>query len=75
MIQGYLTLRWNDSRIKVTGNREENGDLNLDLNCVDSFWKPDVWIESLVYFGTHKIMGDLAKLKIKKDHEVEYWQR
>ncbi len=75
LLSGYLTLRWNDSRVTVTGKRESDGSVILDKTCLDVLWTPDIWIEFLNDFRTQDVMGDLARLHITKEHEIEYWQR
>ncbi|XP_059087924.1 glycine receptor subunit alpha-2-like [Tigriopus californicus] len=73
-VQGFFTLKWNDSRVSVTGQPESNGNVILAANCVHLLWTPDVWIQDLVSFGKHSIIGQLARLIIHKNKEIEYWQ-
>ena len=54
---GYLTLRWNDTRVKVTGERESDGTVILDKSCLAAVWTPDIWIERLVEFKQQKVTG------------------
>ena len=75
-VQGYLRLRWNDTRLSVrAADRESDGAVLLDERCIDALWTPDVWIESLVSFKRQQVMRDLARLVVMGDHEVQYWQR
>ena len=59
-MNGYLTLVWNDTRVKVTGAKEEDGTVILDKSCLNALWTPDIWVESLVEFTQQKVTG--AKL-------------
>ena len=54
---GYLTLVWNDTRVKVTGTKEEDGTVILDKSCLNALWTPDIWVESLVEFTQQKVTG------------------
>ena len=54
---GYITLLWNDTRVKVTGERESDGTVILDKSCLNAVWTPDIWIERLVEFTQQKVTG------------------
>ena len=56
-MNGYLTLQWNDTRVKVTGERESDGTVILDKSCLGAVWTPDIWIERLVEFTQQKVTG------------------
>lgn len=44
-MQGYLTLAWNDSRIEITGEPDDLGEVHLRDECRNIIWTPDVWIQ------------------------------
>ena len=59
---GYITLLWNDTRVKVTGERESDGTVILDKSCLSAVWTPDIWIERLVEFTQQKVTGIGSKV-------------
>ena len=73
-LQGSLTLTWNETRLITDDEVAEDAEQHLDVGCIHVLWTPDIWIENLVYYGLHDVMGDLASLTLVGS-QLTYWQR
>lgn len=75
-LDGYLTLRWQDPRVKLVLDTPLSPTILLDLEtALDQLWLPDLWIESLRQFQTHRNVKDQATIQMDKNSYFTYWQR
>lgn len=68
---GYFLFSWKDSRIITKADRPKEYDhLYLDSTLIDLFWKPDIFIKSLVEFQEAKVMEKSTSLTIEDSHTL-----
>ena len=63
-IEGYLQLDWQDKRVKRISNLKDDWTLLNVQDALKTFWLPDIWVESLRDFETHRSLKDQATFKI-----------
>ena len=72
-IDGYMTLEWQDPRIRST---TLEGNALIDVQkAVETFWVPDIWMQSLRDFKVHHSIKDQAIFKLDNQSNIYYWQR
>ena len=68
-----MTLEWQDPRIRST---TLEGNALIDVQkAVETFWVPDIWMQSLRDFKVHHSIKDQAIFKLDNQSNIYYWQR
>ena len=65
----YLELLWVDNRIRTIVSTNSVSALNINL--INSIWKPDLWIKNLFDFKLHSVLEQTGGLMIMDKYDCE----
>lgn len=76
----YFTVKWKDDRLVIDRNHRSwldnstgpSGETTEEAETLKHLWRPNLEIYGLEDFNNHKILGEMAGLRITREKEVKY---
>ena len=69
-----MQLDWEDKRVKRISNLKDDTTLLNVKDALETFWLPDIWIESLRDFDVHRSLKNQATFNMDNQSNFNYWQ-